>query len=1223
MAIADMPQSSPRPSRGVPYEKSDSAFDRVLLGCLDALSSLKLTVVLMALGVFLVFAGTLAQAEQGIWDVVHTYFRSWGVAIKLQVFFPHAFFPSHPVVSGWFPFPGGLTIGTLMCVNLLAAHLRRFQVQVKGQRLLAGLGAIAVGVAVTVFVILSGSNKNGMLELPWISWPVLWYTLETLTLIGSIVGVVAAFRAAGQSRAEQWARRVVLYGSAILAGLLMLGILGLFKVEFYPGDAAMRIVWQLTKGAIAGFILLAGCAVLFRKRAGVVLLHAGVGLIMLNEVVVGLFHVETQMTVAQGQTVNWAQDIRTTELAIIDTSDPKLDDVTVIPSKLLERRGGQVISDDHLPFDVKLVEFLPNSDLRARAKGEKTPATAGLGLDIAAEPRRIGAGADTDTGVDMPSAYVELFKRGTKESLGTYLVGVPLTLRDIPESVDVGGKSYDLYLRFARYYKPYSVHVNRVVQENYPGTSRPKSYESYVHVVDPARNFDRDNIKIWMNNPLRFGDETFYQSGMQADPRSPVKTTTFQVVSNTGWMIPYVACAIVAIGMGAHFLITLARFLGRQLETDKSTSAGRWGVVVPLAAAVLLAGYYGSRTRTPTAAPDTPDIAAFGRLPVFYDGRLVPMDALARNILHQLSDYESYVPYSPQLDEPKTLWKKWFGPRVKRQPGVQWLLELASRTEVVRDHRVFRIQNLEVLDALGLKPREGYHYSPAEVVSRLEAFRDQAKLVSKVPSKERDIYQAKLMAAWHKFMLYSVVHDSFTPLVVPEFPTAEELQQNPEAAKQKLMDSMARTREAIEHLNASEPVMAVPVKDEAGKWNWIPYANAAIEAYVKRQIGQPVDKGVTMMSQMLFHYGEYCEGPAEDRAKNAAEFNKAVKEYDKYVHEALPASVGMKGVDVEAFYNVVQPLTCSKYGYLMSFAVLAIGWMGWTRVLNRTAFAMLAVTVALNVIAIVMRIYISGRPPVTNLYSSALFIGCGAAIFGLALEAIFRIGMGNLVAAFSGAVCLFVADALANGDTMGVPQAVLDTNFWLATHVVCIATGYFTTYIAWFLAVIMLIVGAIRALVERGNRSFKFFEIAIRALDRMVYGILCFAILFSFVGTVLGGLWADDSWGRFWGWDPKENGALIIVLWNALVLHARWDKQVGPRGTAILAVFGGCVTSWSWYGVNELGAGLHSYGFTEGVLLALIVFCASQWGIMALGWLLPKSLFRTTAPEKPIKAQLV
>jgi ABC-type Na+ efflux pump permease subunit len=122
-----------------------------------------------------------------------------------------------------------------------------------------------------------------------------------------------------------------------------------------------------------------------------------------------------------------------------------------------------------------------------------------------------------------------------------------------------------------------------------------------------------------------------------------------------------------------------------------------------------------------------------------------------------------------------------------------------------------------------------------------------------------------------------------------------------------------------------------------------------------------------------------------------------------------------------------------------------------------------------------------------------------------------------------------------------------------------------------------------------------------KVFGRMIYGIVCFSIFFSFIGTVLGGLWADDSWGRFWGWDPKENGALMIVLWNAIVLHALWGGMIKARGLAVLSVGGNIVTAWSWFGVNELGVGLHSYGFTEGVLLALGLFFLSQFLIIGLG----------------------
>lgn len=135
----------------------------------------------------------------------------------------------------------------------------------------------------------------------------------------------------------------------------------------------------------------------------------------------------------------------------------------------------------------------------------------------------------------------------------------------------------------------------------------------------------------------------------------------------------------------------------------------------------------------------------------------------------------------------------------------------------------------------------------------------------------------------------------------------------------------------------------------------------------------------------------------------------------------------------------------------------------------------------------------------------------------------------------------------------------------------------------------------------------------------MVYGVVCFALLLSFVGTVLGGIWADQSWGRFWGWDPKENGAALVVLLNAIILHARWGGLVRTRGIMVLAVAGNIVTAWSWFGTNMLGVGLHSYGFMDSAAMLLIGFVISQFLFMSLG-LLPVRAWRSsidTASQHP------
>jgi ABC-type transport system involved in cytochrome c biogenesis permease subunit len=214
------------------------------------------------------------------------------------------------------------------------------------------------------------------------------------------------------------------------------------------------------------------------------------------------------------------------------------------------------------------------------------------------------------------------------------------------------------------------------------------------------------------------------------------------------------------------------------------------------------------------------------------------------------------------------------------------------------------------------------------------------------------------------------------------------------------------------------------------------------------------------------------------------------------------------------------------------------------------------------------------------------------------------LGIGNAVAAALGGVSLIIAHHLATEDTLSVLQAVLDTNFWLATHVTCITLGYTATFLAGAIAIAFILAGLATPALS--------YPTVLRALYGMMYGVVCFAILFSFTGTVLGGLWADVSWGRFWGWDPKENGALLIVLVNAIALHARWGGLVKQRGFAVLCILGNIVTAWSWFATNQLGIGLHSYGRMEGATFWLSVFWLSQLGLIGVA-LLPLRYWRSFA----------
>ncbi|HZQ48299.1 MAG TPA: cytochrome c biogenesis protein CcsA, partial [Verrucomicrobiae bacterium] len=347
------------------------------------------------------------------------------------------------------------------------------------------------------------------------------------------------------------------------------------------------------------------------------------------------------------------------------------------------------------------------------------------------------------------------------------------------------------------------------------------------------------------------------------------------------------------------------------------------------------------------------------------------------------------------------------------------------------------------------------------------------------------------------------------------------------------------------------------------------------------------------------------------RQGKPAAFNAAVEDYRQWLRQRFVPEL-TKGKR-EFFFNSFQPFYKALVIYVLAFLLACASWFKLSDGLRRSALYLVMLAWCIHTFGLVFRMVLEGRPPVTNLYSSAIFIGWGAAILGMVLEKIYRDGIGSAIAATAGFITLIIAHNLAlGGDTMEMLRAVLDTNFWLATHVTVVTLGYSATFVAGFLATIYIL---------RGVFSRTLSETTARGLARMVYGIICFATLFSFVGTILGGIWADQSWGRFWGWDPKENGALLIVIWNAVILHARWGGMIRERGLMNMALAGNIVTGWSWFGVNMLGIGLHSYGFTDQAFWWLLVFVFSQLLLIGLG-LLPKQYWRSFRRQDSVAGRL-
>jgi ABC-type transport system involved in cytochrome c biogenesis permease subunit len=547
------------------------------------------------------------------------------------------------------------------------------------------------------------------------------------------------------------------------------------------------------------------------------------------------------------------------------------------------------------------------------------------------------------------------------------------------------------------------------------------------------------------------------------------------------------------------------------------------------------------------------DVAAFAQLPILEGGRVKPVDSLARNSLLMIRSQQSF-----RFDG------KSVGPD-------EWLLDVMFRRDVADRQPVFVINDPEVLGLLGIRQTSDRYFSFATLQPHLSEIQRQAQVAHGIDAKQRTRYQSAIANLFDRIYLYYRLQNTMSLVGAP--PLSAELGSANDPA------SAARQRD-LAQLAYFRPV--------------VPPAGASPEAW--KNVGEALQQGDTTLAS----WGKLGDAWAK---QDAATFNATVSEITRHATTQRPEMVSQASHEV--VFNRAQPFYAGMIIYVLAMILIFASWLWRPDLLAPTAFGLLAGGAFVHTAGLVSRVLLQGRPPVTNLYSSAVFVGWGAVLLGVILERMYRRGFATAVAAAAGFASLIVAHHLTgDGDTMEMMRAVLDSNFWLGTHVLTITIGYSGTFLAGAIAIGWTLW---RHLARNPDPSTG------KALVGMAYGIICFALFFSFVGTVLGGIWADQSWGRFWGWDPKENGALLIVLWNAIILHARWGGYARDRGIMSMAIVGNVITALSWFGVNMLGVGLHSYGFMDSAFWALAGFCASQALIMTFT-LLPRRFWAARAP---------
>ena len=1246
MAAGSLPSSSIASSGTRSDAKSAQDLATQAWQFLRILGSLKITVVMFLAGVFILFVGTLAQDEKNLPEVKEEYFNSWLAVIPFSDFVPVTVFGERNI-RGAFPFPGGATIGLILLFNLIAAKITRFHISAKGTRLFWGTIISAIGGLLTLAVIMTGHFSDGLQGSPPIPYDVVWRLVQA-TSVGITIALIAS---AFANRNQPNLIKVVLWSSAICMGVITL--LALVGGQSYRiGDPGLRIMWQLLQSSVAGGVLLVGLMIVFGNRGGNVLIHIAVGLVMFGQFLFGDRQVEQRISLIEGQSTNVAFRTDEFELAVIDISGAEKDRVTVIADRLLKRYAGdpeKIITSKELPFDIKVKSLFPNSDLRRAGPVEPNEATQGIGKSWIAISKPPEGGVSSKPNIS--SAYVQILDKQSRADLGTYLISQFLNDQgsifmnaspDELDTIEVGGKPYQLQLRYRREYKPYEMTLTDVRRINYSASDTPRDYSSYVTIRDPQTKTEQEG-RIWMNNPVRYRGETFYQSQY-----SPVRLadgkmsemTGLQVVENAGWLIPYVSCVLAFWGMLAHFGGTFLRFADRydrlhlgdaptatpvvnekdskknrrasQTETA-TTSTASWKSLVSPVLAVLLVALFAYRGAVPKSPqPADHDWAALGAIPVLHEGRIKPFDTVARNTLQYLGSRSAVYMPNPEA----SAFSKSMGFGTKSIPATQWLMGVIAGDEWVDSAPVFRIDAKEVVDLFDLERHEGHRYSFKELQPGLPKLEQQMQKIreSEIPQEQLSFADKKLTEINQKLMVFNLLRFSYQ---TPQLPAlgAED------SDREQFFQQIQRVMQISQQLESSNPPAMIPPNKAID-----PQAEATNEATDTPSWQALYPAVVSALRDRIFSAASQGEKSFEpnpailaftdvlaNSSQSGRDFNAAVKEYKSTIKDFPEVKKASAKSAYEAWFNKFNPTDLAKWLYVMTIFVCFFSFLVWNQPINRFVFWFLLAILIIHTFAIISRVYLTGRPPVVNLYSSAVFIGWACVIAGLAIESMFRLGIGNLVASITGAGSLMVAYGLDTGDTMHVLQAVLDTQFWLTTHVISVTLGYGATFLAGFLAIIAVIHRAYsrydQTLPEKRSESSRSLQ---ENLYRMTYGVVCFALFFSFIGTVLGGLWADDSWGRFWGWDPKENGALMIVLWNAALLHARWDRWVGPRGFALFAIGGNIITAWSWFGTNQLGIGLHSYGFTSGVLMLLAGFVASQLLLIIGGWLLTRTPNPTT-----------
>ncbi len=592
-------------------------------------------------------------------------------------------------------------------------------------------------------------------------------------------------------------------------------------------------------------------------------------------------------------------------------------------------------------------------------------------------------------------------------------------------------------------------------------------------------------------------------------------------------------------------------------------------------------------TNRPIVPREVSSYSTFKEIAILENGRVKPLDTFARNLLLRLSGKTEF----------------------NKKDAVVWLTRLLFAPGETAKDKIFLINNPDIAKTLGIKVDEHRRYSFSELEPHFEQISQLAQAADKIDSKKRDLVESELLRVYENVRTYSLLSLSFSFLM----PNQDFTVTDPQLMKifgltgkgqQMAFFDVAMQADALQNIIAPVAKMPqsqwTPTQKDAialvnNLFNWsslyhdLPFT--IIPSYEKSQSiwlspwdamtnGIQIDEGRAELDALNQMSIAYWKGDQINFDLGGKTFIGSIQ---KRASENILHKISR--VNLELLFNQLNLFFWTKFLYMIIFFWSMFAVFGSSEKIRQFNFNLMVAAFFMNLLGLFMRITILQRPPVSNLYETFIFVAFIAVLCGLIIESLNKNWIGIIVGSICGYLFLTIAGKFGmDGDTMQVLVAVLDSNFWLSTHVTSITIGYAGACVAGVLGHIYLL----QAIFRPADKKL------LLSTQKILIGALAFGLAMTFLGTNLGGIWADQSWGRFWGWDPKENGALMIVLWTALLFHSKIAKMIGPIGLAVGSALGIIVVMWAWFGVNLLSIGLHSYGFTTGLAVNLAIYVVCQ-----------------------------